>query len=139
VFHIISGQISKKARLEVLLDDGYWPCFGTFKARSHHAQWDYVGEGFMKEVDFGKVWFRLNEADSDDNKEDIVAVTELPAKEFLTRAMESPQTIELKDPRDDSFNSTVLVEAKFIPVPVKLEPRETVNSVLFPLPLLASF
>jgi len=83
----------------------------------------------MKEVDFGKVWFRLNEADADDNKEDIVAITELPAKEFLTRALESPQTVELKDPRDDSVNSTVLVEAKFIPVPVKLEPRETVNSV----------
>lgn len=48
VFNIIEGQITKKARLEVLLDDGYWPVFATEKARSTHAHWDQVGEGFIK-------------------------------------------------------------------------------------------
>jgi Ca2+-dependent lipid-binding protein len=48
VFNIIDGQIAKKARLEILLDDGYWPVFTTEKARSTQAHWDQVGEGFIK-------------------------------------------------------------------------------------------
>ena len=72
VFHIISGRLSKKGRLEVLLDDGYWPCMSTVKARKLDAQWDYVGEGFMKEIDFGLVWLRLNEA-PEGEKDAVVA------------------------------------------------------------------
>jgi len=52
------------------------------KARSHHAQWEYVGEGFVKEVDFSRVWLRLNESD-DVDKDDIVAEWKGDAKAFL--------------------------------------------------------
>lgn len=82
VFNVISGTIVKKARLEVLLDDGYWPCFSTTKARSTNAQWDYVGEGFLKEIDFGRVWLRLNEA-NEGEKDDIIAEWKGDAKPFL--------------------------------------------------------
>ena len=66
----------------MLLDDGYWPCFSTTRARSTKAQWDYVGEGFLKELDFGQVWLRLNEADEGD-KDDIISQWKGDAKEFL--------------------------------------------------------
>lgn len=72
IFNIVSGELRKKARLEVLLDDGYWPAFSTLKARSRHAQWEHIGEAFVKELDFGRVWLRLNE-NGDGDKEDIVA------------------------------------------------------------------
>lgn len=88
VFHIISGKLSKKARVEVLLDDGYWPCFSTMKARSSHAQFGYVGEGFMKEVDFGRVWFRLNDG-AENEKDDIIAECKEDAKTFLQAALVS--------------------------------------------------
>jgi Ca2+-dependent lipid-binding protein len=84
VFHVISGQLQKKARLEVLLDDGYWPCLSTIKARSTHAQWGYVGEGFVKEVDFGRVWLRLNESD---DKDDIISEWRGDVKEFLQNTL----------------------------------------------------
>ncbi|KAF8168240.1 C2 domain-containing protein [Crassisporium funariophilum] len=126
VFNIISGNLSKKGRLEVLLDDGYWPCFSTIKARSTNAQWGYVGEGFIKEVDFGRVWLRLNEADEGE-KDDIVAEWKGDAKAFLQSTLNGPQTYSLVDD-EDRKNSTVVVEAKYIPVPVKLEPRESVNN-----------
>lgn len=48
MFNIMDGQIAKKAHLEVLLDDGYWPVFATEKARSTAAHWEQVGEGFVK-------------------------------------------------------------------------------------------
>jgi hypothetical protein len=82
VFSVISGQLTKKARLEVLLDDAYWPAFTTARARSTNAQWDHVGEGFIKEIDFGRVWLRLDQA-SDDDKDDIIAEWKGDAKEFL--------------------------------------------------------
>lgn len=86
IFHVISGNLTKKARLEVLLDDGYWPCFSTVKARSVHAQWNYVGEGFIKEVDFGRVWLRINQADENE-KDEIIAEWKGDAKSFLQVTM----------------------------------------------------
>ena len=88
VFHIISGRLSKKGRLEVLLDDGYWPCMSTVRARKLEAQWDYVGEGFMKEIDFGLVYLRLNEAPEGD-KDDIVAEWKGEVKPFLQATLVS--------------------------------------------------
>ena len=79
---MISGSLIKKARLEVLLDDGYWPCLSTVKARSPNATWEYVGEGFVKEVDFSRVWLRLNEADEGE-KDDVIGEWKGDAKQFL--------------------------------------------------------
>ena len=78
----------KKGRLEVLLDDAYWPAFSTVRARSSHAQWEYIGEGFVKELDFGRVWLRLNEADEGD-KDDVIAEYKGDAKKFLDDALVS--------------------------------------------------
>ena len=86
VFNIVSGQIAKKARLEVLLDDGYWPAFSTAKSRSTNAQWEYVGEGFVKELDFGRVWLRLNEG-TDGEKDDVIAEWKGDAKKFLRETL----------------------------------------------------
>jgi Ca2+-dependent lipid-binding protein len=82
VFNIISGNLSKKARLEVLLDDGYWPCFSTVHARSNNAQWETVGEGFVKELDFGRVWLRLNVGEEGE-KDEVIAEWKGDAKAFL--------------------------------------------------------
>ena len=64
------------------MDDGYWPCFSTVKPRSVNAQWDYAGEGFLKELDFGQVWLRLNDA-TEGSKDDVVAEWKGLAKAFL--------------------------------------------------------
>ncbi|CAA7258740.1 unnamed protein product [Cyclocybe aegerita] len=128
VFHVISGQLPKKARVEVLLDDGYWPCFSTVKSRSTHAQWDYVGEGFIKEVDFGRVWLRLDDAESDE-KDNIIAEWKGDAKSFLQATMVAPQTYTLTEQDEpEKAKATVVIEARYIPVPVKLEARESVNN-----------
>ncbi|KAG7450195.1 tricalbin [Guyanagaster necrorhizus] len=126
IFNVISGQLTKKARVEVLLDDGYWPCFSTTRARSTKVQWDYVGEGFLKELDFGQVWLRLNEADEGD-KDDIIAQWKGDAKSFLQSTLAGPQTFTLRD-ESERDTSRVTVEAHYVPVPVKLEPRESINN-----------
>ena len=55
-------------------------------ARSLHVTWDYTGEGFIKELDFGRVWLRLNEAD-EGTKDDIIAEWKEDAKKFLQEAL----------------------------------------------------
>ena len=60
----------------------------TAKSGSTHAQFDQVGEGFVKELDFSQVWLRLN-ANEDSDKEDIVAECRLGAKAFLEQALVS--------------------------------------------------
>ena len=86
VFNLISGRLARKARLEVLLDDGYWPVVSTTKSRSTHARFDQVGEGFVKELDFGQVWLKLNEND-DSEKEAIVAECRMDVKDFLEQTL----------------------------------------------------
>ncbi|KAF5377486.1 hypothetical protein D9615_005116 [Tricholomella constricta] len=126
VFNVVSGTLAKKARLEVLLDDGYWPCFTTPKARSTHAQWEFVGEGFIKEIDFSRVWLRLNQADEGE-KDDVIAEWKGDAKSFLQSTLTCVQSFTLLD-EDDRNSSTVKIEARYVPVPVTLEPRETINN-----------
>jgi Ca2+-dependent lipid-binding protein len=82
VFNVLSGKLAKKARVEVLLDNGYWPAFATAKSRSTSARWDHVGEGFVKELDFSQVWLRLDESINDE-RDDIIAEYKGGAKEFL--------------------------------------------------------
>lgn len=84
ILEAISGTLPKKARLELLLDDGYWPSFSTERARSQAATWDQVGEGFIKELDFSAVWLRLNENDGGE-KDDIIAEVRLAATAFLDK------------------------------------------------------
>jgi Ca2+-dependent lipid-binding protein len=64
VFNVLGRGLCKKARLEVLLDDGYWPAFSTVKARSTHVQRETVGEDFLKELDFSHVWLRVHQLSS---------------------------------------------------------------------------
>ncbi|CAE6512911.1 unnamed protein product [Rhizoctonia solani] len=127
VFNIMEGEIAKKARLEVLLDDGYWPVFSTEKARSTQAHWDQVGEGFIKELDFGRVWLRLNENDEGE-KEDIIAELKISAKQFLEEALAGPAKFRLTD-QDGKNTSDVRIQAKYVPVEIKLDPRESINNM----------
>ncbi|KAF8604948.1 tricalbin [Ceratobasidium sp. AG-I] len=127
VFNIMDGQLAKKARLEVLLDDGYWPVFGTEKARSTQANWEQVGEGFVKELDFGRVWLRLNENDEGD-KEDIIAEFKLDTKEFLEQSLAGPATFTLVD-AEGKNKSTIRIQAKYVPVEITLDPRESINNM----------
>jgi len=85
---VIGGHLHKKARLDVLLDDAYWPAFSTLKSRGTNAQWSQVGEGFLKELDFGRVWLRLNES-GDPDKDDVIAEWKGDAKAFLDATLVS--------------------------------------------------
>lgn len=109
------------------MDDGYWPVFSTTKSSATSIAWDTVGEGFIKELDFGRVWLRLNGNDEGE-KEDIIAEYKVDAKVFLDSALDGPTEFTLANV-DGEYQSTVVIAAKFVPVPIKLTPKESVNSM----------
>ncbi|WWC92373.1 uncharacterized protein L201_007330 [Kwoniella dendrophila CBS 6074] len=126
VFQVISGQLAKKGSLEVMFDDGYWPSFTSGKARSHHPTWDQVGEGFIRELDMSRTWLSINASDENDD-EDIVAEFKCNTIEFLEQCIRAPSDFLLCQ-ADGSNRSTVRLAARFVPVDIKLEPRESCNN-----------
>ncbi|KAI0067953.1 tricalbin [Artomyces pyxidatus] len=126
VFHVKRGELAKKGRLEVLLDDAYWPTFSTPRAHGHRAEWEHVGEGFLKELDFGRVWLRFNEADEGD-KDAIFGEWKGDAKAFLEQTLDGSFSFSLVD-QEEKVAGTVEIEARYVPVPVVLEPRESINN-----------
>ncbi|WRT70761.1 uncharacterized protein IL334_007760 [Kwoniella shivajii] len=126
VFQVISGQLAKKGSLEVMFDDGYWPSFTSGKARSNHPTWDQVGEGFIRELDFSRTWLRINA--SDENEDDIVAEFKCDTKDFLEQCIRAPADFVLSQP-DGSNRTIVKLAARFVPVDITLEPRESINNM----------
>jgi Ca2+-dependent lipid-binding protein len=127
VFQVISGQLARKGSLEVLFDDGYWPSFSSTRARSAHPTWDQIGEGFVRELDFSRIWLRIN-ADDDAGDEDIVAEFKCDTKAFLERCLNQPSDFMLSE-ADGSNRSVIRMSARFVPVDIVLEPRESINNM----------
>ncbi|GAA6043375.1 hypothetical protein JCM8097_005289 [Rhodosporidiobolus ruineniae] len=127
-FQIISGSLARKgARLEVLLDDGYWPAFSTEPSRSTHQTWDEIGEVVIRELDFSQIHLALNTAEKD-TKTDIIAQTSLDTTRFLDQCLDRPATFTLAATDGSGARSTVQVMAKYIPLEMEILPRESINN-----------
>ncbi|ORY31245.1 C2 domain-containing protein [Naematelia encephala] len=127
VFQVISGQIARKGSLEVMFDDGYWPSFTSTRARTNHPTWDQIGEGFVRELDYGRIWLRLNAAD-ENSKEEIIAEFRADTRDFVRDCLNKPQDVLLSQP-DGSNRSIIRMTAKYVPVDIKLEPRESIMNM----------
>lgn len=125
-FQIIEGQLARKGALEIMFDDGYYPSFSTEKARGNHVKWDQVGEGFVKELDFGRTWLRIN-ANPEDEEPDVVAELHMDTKDFLEQTLDKVASFTLAAPNGQN-RSVVTFSSRYIPVNIVLEQRETVNN-----------
>ncbi|SPO32702.1 related to TCB3 - protein localized to membranes, bud-enriched [Ustilago trichophora] len=127
VFNILQGSLpqnKKHARLEVLFDDGYWPAYTTEKARTAHCTWDEVGESVVKELDWSKFLLKLRTGDGDD---DVFAEFAGNTKDVLEKALDSQYEFRLHNSGGTQVAS-VVIECKYIPINLHLEPIESVNN-----------
>lgn len=122
----------------------------TEAARSTHNTWDEVGEAFIRELGYSRIILKLNAADKD-SREDVQAIFRTSLGEFLEQCLVSHSNIldEARRVRADTQmllntqdkpadfmltddqggnRSMVTIAAKYVPVPITLEMRETVNS-----------
>lgn len=128
VFNIIGGAIARKhARLEFLLDDGYWPAYSTEPAKSTHPKWDETGESFIRELDWSRCTVKLNVAEKD-TREEVYAEFSSDLKTFLIDCLDAPHDFTLED-FEGGNRSTVSIQCRYIPVPITLEPRESINNM----------
>ncbi|SPC66247.1 related to TCB3 - protein localized to membranes, bud-enriched [Ustilago sp. UG-2017b] len=126
-FNILQGSLpqhKKHARLEVLFDDGYWPAYLTEKARSANHTWDEVGESVVKELDWSKFLLKLRTGDGDD---DVFAEFAGNTKDVLEKALNSQYEFRLLNSAGAQVAS-VVIECKYIPINLHLEPVESVNN-----------
>lgn len=146
VFNIVSGVLARRgARLEVAFDDAYWPNYSTEVARTNNQTWDEVGESFIRELGYSRIILRLNEAEKE-SREDIQAAFRTSLSEFLDQCLvgrarmliskyirtefvtqDKPYDFTLTNEHGGN-RSIVTISAKYVPVPIQLEMRETVNS-----------
>ncbi|EFP82963.2 uncharacterized protein PGTG_09931 [Puccinia graminis f. sp. tritici CRL 75-36-700-3] len=128
VFNIIGGVIAKKnARLEFLFDDGYWPSYSTEPSKSTHPKWDETGESFIRELDWSRCILKLNVADKD-TREEVYAEYTSDLKDFLNDCLDGPHDFVLQD-LEGGNRSTISIQCRYIPVPITLEPRESINNM----------
>jgi Ca2+-dependent lipid-binding protein len=126
VFQIISGQLSKRGAVEVMMDDGYWPSFTSTKARSTSATWDQIGEGFVRELEFSRIWLRVN---ADPDGEEPVAEFRCDTKDFLEQCLDAPHGADFMLVNEQGRDPcTIKMTARYVPVDIALEPRESFKS-----------
>lgn len=89
--------------------------------------WDEVGETFIREMDNAQITLKLNTAGKD-SKEDVQAELTTSLRHLLEKCLDHQGVLELvndKHPEQAVITSRINLRAKFIPVPIQLELRET--------------
>lgn len=151
VLQVIAGMMPKKGRFEVLVDENATPSFQTEKARGHKNTWDQIGELVIRELDFSQLTLRMNENDPDD-KPDVYAELRVLTRNLLEAAwvgelsraatksnnglitallsvQDAPTTYILNVVGGaTSEKTTVLLQARYVPLRMALEMRESVIS-----------
>lgn len=70
VIRVFAGRMSHKGRLEVLLDENYWPAYSTDRTHGHNlAEWNQTAECFIRELSFSQITLRMNRADETERDE----------------------------------------------------------------------
>ncbi|GAA5844845.1 hypothetical protein JCM11251_007345 [Rhodosporidiobolus azoricus] len=129
VFQIIGGQLARKgARIEVLLDDGYWPTYSTEASRSTHATFDEIGEVVVRELDFSQITLALNTAAKHSRGDVIAQTAPIEMKDFLEQALDRAATFTLPATDGTGRRSTVQIMAKYIPIDMHILPKESINN-----------
>ncbi|KAK2790498.1 hypothetical protein FQN52_005515 [Onygenales sp. PD_12] len=131
VFKLIEGQLSHTdVQLEVLMDDHVFPSYTSPKARTKHAVFGDVGDAFVRELEVSKITLRLVEkTDKTGEEEGDHAIAKLsgPTLPTLQQCLYKPTELTLRS--NEGATSKVTVMLKYIPVKMKLDPRESINNM----------
>ncbi|PGH08685.1 hypothetical protein AJ80_07806 [Polytolypa hystricis UAMH7299] len=131
VFKIIEGQLSHDAvQLEVLMDDHVFPSYTSQKTRSRKATFGEVGDAFVRELEFSRITLRLVEKTDKkggDEGEHAIAKLTGPTLSTLQNCLYKPTELTLRS--NNGATSKVTVSLKYLPVRMKLDPKESINNM----------
>lgn len=131
VFQIVEGTFAhKNCHLEVVMDDHIFPSYSSSKARQRQHVFGETGDAMIRELEFSRITLRLVEKvdkEGDDGEEHTMAKLQGQTLEVLGRCLYKPTELTLKG--DDGSVSTVVVNLKYLPIEMKLDPSESINNM----------
>ncbi|KAK2743885.1 hypothetical protein FQN57_004508 [Myotisia sp. PD_48] len=131
VFKFLEAQLAHSdIMLEVLMDDHLFPSYTSQKIRSKNTTIGDVGDAFVREMDVSKITLRLVEKTDrkgDEEGEHAIAKLSGPTLATLQQCLYKPTELVLRG--GDGATSKVTVSLKYIPVKMKLDPRESINNM----------
>ncbi|PGH12434.1 hypothetical protein AJ79_04270 [Helicocarpus griseus UAMH5409] len=131
VFKLIDGHLAHSdVQLEVLMDDHVFPSYTSPRTKSKEAVFGDVGDAFVRELEVSKITLRLVEkTDTTGEEEGEHALAKLsgPTLPTLQQCLYKPTELTLRS--ENGATSKVTVSLKYIPVKMKLDPRESINNM----------
>ncbi|ODH23066.1 hypothetical protein ACO22_05420 [Paracoccidioides brasiliensis] len=131
VFKLIDGHLAHSdVQLEVLMDDHVFPSYTSPRTKSKETVFGDVGDAFVRELEVSKITLRLvDKTDTKGEGEGHHALAKLtgPTLSTLQQCLYKPTELTLRS--NDGSTSKVTVSLKYIPVKMKLDPRESINNM----------
>lgn len=131
VFNIVEGTFAESdVLLQVIMDDHIFPSYTTGKARQKHHVFGETGDAFVRELEFSRITLRLVEKvekDGDEDGDHVVATLQGQTLQVLSNCLYKPTELTLKG-KDGSVNK-VVVNLKYLPVQMRLDPSESINNM----------
>ena len=129
IFKVIEGELAHKdCCLEVLFDDYAFSSYQSSKASSRRQQWDEIGDGFVRELEFSRITLRLRaKVDKASDGLDVIASLTGDTLDVLKTTLNNPHDYVLKSTAGELYK--IKVSMRYIPVQIELDPSESINNM----------
>jgi Ca2+-dependent lipid-binding protein len=130
VFKFHHGELAhSNVQLEVVIDDYTFPTYISPKIHSKTLNSSDIGEAFVRELEFSKMTLRLVHKNDHHESNDEHTVAKLTGNTLTTlqHILYEPKELVLRSNTGEL--SKVTVSGRYVPVQMKLHPRESINNM----------
>ncbi|OKP14586.1 hypothetical protein PENSUB_13938 [Penicillium subrubescens] len=130
VFKFHHGEFAhSNVQLEVVIDDYMFPAYTSPKIHSKTLNSTDVGEAFIRELEFSKMTLRLVHKNDPHESSEENTVAKLTGNTLTTlqHILYEPKELVLRS--NSGELSKITVSARYIPVRMTLDPRESINNM----------
>ncbi|KIX07732.1 uncharacterized protein Z518_02386 [Rhinocladiella mackenziei CBS 650.93] len=131
VFNIVEGHFAQTdVQLEVLMDDHAFPAYVSSKVRQREHHFGETGDAMVREIDMSRITLRLTEKTDKAGKsdeEDVIAKLTGPTLVTLQQCLYKPTELTLRS--NSGAVNKVVVNLKYLPVQMQLDPSESINNM----------
>ncbi|EPE09723.1 c2 domain-containing protein [Ophiostoma piceae UAMH 11346] len=131
IFKLLDAEMPRPdTQIEIFVDDMAFPSYVSSSARSRTFTFDEMGDCFIRELDFSRLTLKVRERGvekKDDEKDRTLARLTGNTLDTLKQCLNNPTVLKLKG--EDGKISSVKVSLKYIPVQMRLDPRESINNM----------
>ncbi|EXJ62023.1 hypothetical protein A1O7_02455 [Cladophialophora yegresii CBS 114405] len=131
VFNLVEGHFAQTdVQLEVLMDDHAFPAYTSSKIRQKDHHFGETGDAMVREIEMSRITLRLTEKVDKTGKaddDDIIAKLTGPTLATLQQCLYKPTELTLRS--NNGGINKVVVNLKYLPVKMQLDPSESINNM----------